>query len=345
MNKKAVVARLLTAVLPLLVLLVVAEVGLRVYYLTKRANRPQLSELSELEGWIGTPDVESEFEARAYGRILYSTNSEGFRVWGDPATEKTKILFIGDSYTQAYQVSDGLAYYDVVGKSREDTEVFAYGVGGYGSLQELMVLERWLRTIRPDLVVWQAHTNDIVNNDFRLESSSSENNNHMRRPYYEDGAAVLRHPDGRALGFLAEISYVFRRLAVIRDSLTKRVVGSGEEQMGLADDGFRRSLATTKAILARAAEAADPAPLILFVVQSGAAPLPYEAVFTEELCGDRRWHCIRGLDERIRAVGQADIRVDGGSDDHWNDTGHRMAGLAIVDFLETQGFLGVRSKG
>ena len=98
---------------------------------------------------------------------------------------------MGDSHTQGEFISNEKLYY---AKLSEMGEVFAGGNGGFGNLQELMVLEDFLSVIKPDVIVWQLSSNDIVNNIYELEFLSVKDNNGLRRPYLEDGNIVYRLP-------------------------------------------------------------------------------------------------------------------------------------------------------
>jgi hypothetical protein len=90
-------------------------------------------------------------------RITQDAN--GFRMFGDLNSGKPRVLVIGDSDTQAIEVSDDNTYYAIL-KQRLDIEVFAYGARGYGTLQELMILEKYYDVIKPDLVLWQYSIDD-----------------------------------------------------------------------------------------------------------------------------------------------------------------------------------------
>jgi len=121
--------------------------------------------------------------------------------------EKT-ILFIGDSYTHAHEVSAGKAYYDTFEELGEGKyRVFAAAVGGFGTLQEFMILEEVYENIRPDYVIWQMCSNDIANNVFELDNASFFNNQRPR-PYYEPETEtiLIKNP-----GFwMFDVSHVFR---------------------------------------------------------------------------------------------------------------------------------------
>lgn len=98
---------------------------------------------------------------------------------------KKTVLFIGDSYTHAHEVSSGSAYHDVfeeMGKGKY--RVFTAAVGGFGTLQQYMFLKDVYEEIKPDYIIWQMCSNDIENNVFELDSASFFNNQRPR-PYYD----------------------------------------------------------------------------------------------------------------------------------------------------------------
>src|SRR5437867_3136868 len=103
----------------------------------------------------------------------------GFRRFGDPSSSRPKLLVVGDSFTHALEVSDDKTYYALLG-DRLGAEVFAYGAGGYGTLQESLVLDEYVDIIKPDAILWQFCSNDFVNNDLELESMSYYNS--TKRP-------------------------------------------------------------------------------------------------------------------------------------------------------------------
>jgi hypothetical protein len=48
-------------------------------------------------------------------------------------------------------------------------ESFAYGVMGYGTLQQYMILDRYLDEIQPGLIILQMCSNDLINNSLSVE--------------------------------------------------------------------------------------------------------------------------------------------------------------------------------
>jgi hypothetical protein len=94
-------------------------------------------------GWVPTPNYRPrDRQVRDLaGNVRsrhYSTNEFGSRSWGTHPGH-TKVLFIGDSGTQASDVSDDQTYYYYFAQlSSFDT--YAIGASGYGTLQEKMLL-------------------------------------------------------------------------------------------------------------------------------------------------------------------------------------------------------------
>ncbi len=87
-------------------------------------------------------------------RLIYDKELgwKGKMVFGNPRSEKLKILIIGDSYTHGLGVKRKEMYYTTL-KRELNAEIFAYSAIGYGTLQEGMVLDRYLEDIRPDLIL------------------------------------------------------------------------------------------------------------------------------------------------------------------------------------------------
>ena len=62
-----------------------------------------------------------------------------------------------------------------------------------GTLQEVMIVERHIREIMPDILILQVCQNDFINNSFELESKSYFNNNNLLRPYLgSDGTITMQ---------------------------------------------------------------------------------------------------------------------------------------------------------
>jgi hypothetical protein len=189
--------------------------------------------LSQYLGWENKANYRFIKNLRGYGEIIYSTKEYGFRSFSDVNTRKKKIFVIGDSFTQACSVSDGWTYYDYLEKNNDNIEIFSYGGGGYGSLQEYMILDKYIDIIRPDLILWQFCPNDFINNDHELESASLKNNNHMIRPYYKEGRIEWLYPK-QNYGWIYSVvqsSYLLRMLNIRLNILKAEKKGSIEDKL------------------------------------------------------------------------------------------------------------------
>jgi len=119
--------------------------------------------------------------------IDYHTYKDGFRsehpfgLTSSQAVKRAKVLFIGDSYTQAVEVGNGKTFYHLLEK-KLPIQVYAYGASGFSTLQQFMFLEKYLDVIKPDLVVWQFCSNDFMDNYHELEMEAQYKIG-VRRPY------------------------------------------------------------------------------------------------------------------------------------------------------------------
>ena len=307
---------------------------LRVEYTLRQRYRPSLAFVSDDLGWLPTPDLAASFFKEGYGEVSYSTDGAGFRGVGHPTGGETRLWAVGDSTTQAYQVSDHETYYAVLRDLDPTLETFGYGVGGYGTVQQAMALERFWDRVQPDVVLWQMCANDWINNDWELESASNEHNNHMARPYLIDGRIELRHPDGR-LGWLARRSLLVRRIAVLRTSLRKRTRGSIEGQLHAGHPAVRRTVATTRAAVERVTRRHPDTLFLAFFVPSPEG-YGWEAEVWEEVCTLEDLECLPEVGEAVEAARRAGVTVDGGDDPHWNAAGHEIVARTILERLRRE---------
>ena len=122
-----------------------------------------------VEGWF-------ESEGRAYVRI----SSAGLRD-REHSIEKPegvyRVAVLGDSYSEAMQVDAKDAFWSVLGdkltqcayRPGKRIEVINFGVSGFGTAQEYLMLESMAMRYRPDLVLLQfMNGNDVDDNSIAL---------------------------------------------------------------------------------------------------------------------------------------------------------------------------------
>lgn len=149
-------------------------------------------------GWTLRPGTQGWYtrEGRTYVRI----NHAGFRDRGhslDKPDGAYRIAVLGDEQAEAMQVELRDAWWSRLGEALEGcslaggrrVEVLNFGVGGYGTAQELALLESVALRYRPDLVLLQFNPlNDPQNNSFALAVEKE-------RPFYRLEAGRLRVDD------------------------------------------------------------------------------------------------------------------------------------------------------
>lgn len=117
--------------------------------------------------------------------INYKTSKFGFREYGKVKTDKKKILFVGDSFTQSAEVSNDKTFYRHLRDSL-DVEIFVFGVGMYGTYQEYLGVDQYIDSIQPDLIVWQFCDNDFIDN-YRPLAMECVYKTNLTRPYLING--------------------------------------------------------------------------------------------------------------------------------------------------------------
>lgn len=262
---------------------------------------------------------------------------EGRRVFGPLDTQRFRVLVVGDSMTHGLGISDADLYSSVLGR-RLNVEVFTYGGGGYGTLQEYLVVDHYLPIVRPDLVVVQVSFNDFINNSFELERASWLNNNLAIRPYLEGGRIRYRFPSrlGRAASQSRLLYWFAMDSARVAVGLTsKGLLYTVEDDIGPAFAPFQRAIATTEEIFAKLKARVEPIPLLVFAADG---PVPY----WNQILARQHIPFYDGVPGAIvseeRRLG-ASLRPDGA---HWNVRGHAVAGQDLAGWLVRQEYVGPR---
>ena len=341
-----VVRGLLVGLLPILSIsffCVAAEVALRLYHLisegipfTERSgsNVRKISPytIDSMLGWRATENYHGGREAKtSMGKsytVNVSQNQYGFRMFGDIKSPKVKVLTIKDSFTHATEVSDDKAYYAIM-QHLLDIEMFAYGIGGAGTLQEFLIFDRYVHVIKPDIVLWQFCLNDFVNNSPELETVSTRNNNGMIRPYWVDGDIVYLLPKGRFAIFREFASSYSRFLAAIIHRFDKLQAVNKNHSVeddivrdGFQHPGFLRAIQITDTLMGKVRARTGSIPILSFSCDGGE---PYNKAF-KQVSSHHDIIFLEGVGEQIQE--QANNGLDLYAEDHahWNENGHRIAG-------------------
>jgi hypothetical protein len=225
--------------------------------------------------------------------------------------------------------------------------LFAYGGGGYGSLQEFMILDKYYDVIKPDLIIWQYTTNDFINNSPELEMLSYGNNNGIVRPYWVDGTVRYIFPARHAVN-VTEFALRYCRICYIVLNRSTKLAAmmtpdSVEYQTGpgkAANRLFLESARVTDEIMGMVRKRAGSVPIAAFVLGNGVYGPEYAEAFAEI----SRNHNIVLLDveTEVLAAERNGTVIRAADNAHWNEAGHRIAGQALTHALLRANLIGER---
>ena len=244
---------------------------------------------------------------------------------------RQRLLFLGDSYTKANNVSSGQAYYDVF---EEETDgrfsVYAVGHSGYGSVQEFMALEEVYEDVEPDIVVWQLTGNDVRDNVYEFDDNSFLYSQQKPRPYYDLTKGVIRMRNPGPILFDHSILFrtFFRAVYALdarhRWGLLRRIDRLNElteaEKAQYSDEG----LGVLAAVVEKVVTQFPHSLLVGFSVDS-----EFDAAFGNVF----REHGALYLDRFYERIDQVEGTSCLPMDFHWNHLGHEVAGRELAALL------------
>jgi hypothetical protein len=265
----------------------------------------------------------------------------GFKRWGNLNSPSTKVLILGDSYTEMNYVSNGEEWYGYLEKAFDTVEWFVYGAGGYGSLQEYMVLNDYIDQIKPNLLLWQFCPNDYIDNSYVWDRKLYPYNNIGVRPYLEHGQIVYKFP--MPLPFLRKYSKMADLLLAIYDAKRQESTRTIPRPRAMIysnqiydpiespltaqekDELYR----VTLEILRMAGERARGIPFFLFSTDQSGERGDRE----ESLCVETGITCIPGVWDYLERQKAHGVTVEVVNNRHWNKAGNRYVGEYLVQYL------------
>lgn len=189
--------------------LVIAEILLR----AAGYSSPEFYSADETFGYALIPGMTGTYSKE--GRSSVVINSDGFRdveqTIAKPA-DTYRIAVLGDSYVEALQVESSERFTEFLsaglnqcGAFDKKVEILTFGVSGYGTAQELLMLREKVWKYSPDLVMLVVTTNnDIADNLRELKQTPI--------PYFKeiDGRLVLDESFRQEKTFIARNSGISR---------------------------------------------------------------------------------------------------------------------------------------
>jgi len=178
---------IITVFLVIIVNLLIAEVVIRIYHHT--CDRQRFIWIPDnYLGYVHTPHNRflHHYTEQERFSIAHKTNSFGLlseEISLEKPADTFRIIVMGDSYTEALQVSDDKNYcrqlQDLLNSrgmpTNKKVEVLNAGVSGYSPLMHYLYFQRELAHLKPDMVIVQLFANDVYeDNETRARSIMSE---------------------------------------------------------------------------------------------------------------------------------------------------------------------------
>lgn len=271
--------------------------------------------------------------------VNLSFKNHGFRQWWSPTdSSESTILFIGDSFTESVECSDDNTFYNIAGKHFFD-RVYAYGCSGYGTLQELMILQMYIDSVMPQYVVLEMCSNDFADNYWKLEEITGYKVG-QRRPYRVlEGSIEYHQPryfinDIRQYSKFLHFLLVKSRNALIKLNListsTKDDIAIVKQE--LKHPVYKKSYFITSRLLHQIKQVTDKkgAKLIVFLADN----LQPTSMHLKEICLANDVALIDGVADSVyqHQIDGETVRAYDGH--HWNDKGHSIVAAQLQSYFK-----------
>lgn len=277
-------------------------------------------------------------------RIMARHYDNGFKRWGNPATKKTKVFILGDSFTEMDVVSNGEEWYSYLQERFPGSEFFVYGARGFGSLQEFMVLSDYIGKIRPDIIILQFCYNDFYDNLHVLDVTSYPFNVQGIRPYLEGGKTIYRMTV--PFSWLREHSFTADLILYFYDKALKKITARN-----FADVSKRRSIQLARAVkkdkklAGLNMEAFNVTEKIMLMIKEKAGNVPVYFLDVSgpddprgrSLCQTAGFIYIPGIREYLARKEKEGNRIALAHDKHWNALGNKLAGEMLAEYFAKRG--------
>jgi hypothetical protein len=209
-RSKRLLFALLTLLVGLAVGLVVLEIGLRI----AGYSSPEFYEADEKLGYRLIPGMSGWYTRE--GRSYVEINSDGFRDLEHAVAKPEgtyRVAVIGDSYVEALQVGRDETFANYIPTAMANcpnldgrrVEVLTFGVSGYSTAQELLMLRAKVWKYSPDMVLLAVTTNNDITDNSRYFKKTPI-------PYYEVRDGQLTLDDS----FLSDRVFVRRNSSLTR---------------------------------------------------------------------------------------------------------------------------------
>jgi hypothetical protein len=262
--------------------------------------------------------------------MSFSTNSLGFRGPETREPPRDVILFLGDSFTLGYGVSDGEEYpaivRDTLRKRRVAVAVLNAGIGDSGNGRWVKFLRHEAARYEPRLVVLQVHPNDFDDNLRERLFELTPTGDLRELPVPPPGLARRLQTLIEAVPGLpySHLVGLLRELPALRASRSRETDRSGTDADGARKEASYRDRLTLRLI----------AESLRICARNSWPALGLLAGFDPDRVGLLE-HLFAGLGADVVAVPSKDAMpglyytIDG----HWRLAGHELAARRLLEKL------------
>ena len=178
------------AIFSILVLFLFGELSIRLlfskYVGVTSDERNQLYRYDEELGWFPIQNCDKTY--KGFRLIHTHHNNKGFRDVDHWKKKKPRIIFIGDSYVWGYDVEAEELFTELLKPQFPGWEILNLGVSGYGTDQELMLLERYIDEYDPEILFLI-----FCSKNDHFDNSVNVNYGGYYKPYYiTEGTKLVR---------------------------------------------------------------------------------------------------------------------------------------------------------
>ena len=331
----------------LTIVIIIGEITARAYAVTLPEPPPPWNTtfIDEKFGWLPKVNYVFDGEMRDAANVAHpvhlKTDNRGFKAFApkDSLKKAPNVLFLGDSYVQAVEVSNEEAFYSQMAKQYQ-MNVFAFGISGWGNYQEYLLLDKYFEEIKPDIIVWEICTNDVIDDYEKLELEALYQTK-LRRPYLDlDGDEYFAYPVPFSVK-MCESSKLFEAIYkfFVKTEMKITPENSAEFKMGKMGrkyPPYDHALKVMKNIFEKAKQRIG-AKTKLYVVNTSSIQ-PFASDYTE-MCNQLNINYIIEVSaalDKAKSEGKVVHSIDGW---HWSVLGHQIVAETIGARLEKDSLL------
>lgn len=324
--------KLLLAIAGLLIPLLIFEGALHIHFYLQDAQtqaRKKNTQFDEKLGWDVRPNIEYKISDAGF----YEVDGNGFRFaskTNDP--EKKTVLLIGDSFTHAPEISNEHLYYAPL--SKLPINFYAYGVTAYNNIQEVLKVKELVEEIKPDILIWQLCSNDLIENVFEIEQRLGKVS--FNRPYLDEKGSLFHDYEKSTWSSLQRLSTKGRSFQYIIAGIGNMIVNSKRNDQGhIVFDLTSKEMNTSREITRLSLERMRKTlPKKTKVVSFNSAPLPFEKGMIAKIAGEQGHIHINEIELFINQAKKKNSPYFQTDDFHWNVEGHQRVGEILRQKIE-----------